>query len=164
MAPQALVDGASGLLDGGVQWIPVSVVVGDADRAEPQVPGRPFDAGHMVCHRSDPQTPVCVAGPIVCRPSFSWSLYFRQLIYSWVLSGAGPFGCCSCGSSGDGGDGIVSLMWLRKSALELRVDAIMERLVPLRAASLAATGSAYADLQHRADTALAPAKGKSSDE
>jgi hypothetical protein len=55
-------------------------------------------------------------------------------------------------------------MWLRKSALELRVDAIMERLVPLRAASLAATGSAYAGFQHRADTALAPAKGKSSDE
>ena len=28
----------------------------------------------------------------------------------------------------DGGDGTVSLMWLRKSALELRVDAIMERV------------------------------------
>jgi hypothetical protein len=47
----------------------------------------------MVCHRSDPRTPVCGAGPIVCRSSFIWSPYSKQLIYPQVLSVAGRFGC-----------------------------------------------------------------------
>lgn len=65
---------------------------------------------------------------------------------------------------GDLGDHGVALSWLTPGVeLVLRAgdpESALEQLVPLRAASLAATSSAFDDLQRRADTALAQAKGE----
>jgi hypothetical protein len=68
---------------------------------------------------------------------------------------------------GDLGDHEVALTWLTPGVeLALRAgdpESALEQLVPLRAASLAATGSAFDDLQRRAEAALGKAKGKSPD-